>query len=198
MVLILSSGTVNLPEINGSFDEANVMPFLALLGVLHSFNTILDNSRLQLAPSIKSCNLWCQTRTLLLPVAQAGKMSATMLISHFSSHSAAFGFWSSLPYDNITLNPASKRTGQSLSDFQTGIGTSAYATLETQHLISDTRAALVDTSVHGSDGRLIAASGVHLLLIRIHFILDSALSKLAANTANILAYLFNFAPTKCH
>ena len=56
-------------------------------------------------------------------------MSASKLIYHFSSHTATFGFWASLPPDNITSNPAKKRTDQSLSDFQMGIVAAAPITL---------------------------------------------------------------------
>ena len=38
--------------------------------------------------------------------------------------------------DNITLNPAKRKADQSLSEFQTGIGVAAHATLNTEHLIS--------------------------------------------------------------
>ena len=45
----------------------------------------------------------------------------------------------------ISLNPSNKRTDQSLSDFQTAFGAAAYVTLDTEKLVSHTRAALVDT-----------------------------------------------------
>ena len=85
-------------------------------------------------------------------------MSASELIHYFSSHPATFGFQAALPPDNITLNPANNRTDQSLSDFQTGFGAAAHATLDTQQLISYTRVALIDAvaSIQGSDGDVIA------------------------------------------
>ena len=91
-------------------------------------------------------------RALLLPIPQAGKMSAPKLIHYLSSNPAAFGFQASLPTDYITLNPTNKRIGQSLSDFQTGIGAAAHATLSTGKLTSHTRCALVYTvaSLQGS------------------------------------------------
>ena len=94
-------------------------------------------------------------------------MSASKLIHYFPSHLAAYGFWASSPPDNIILNLAKKKTDQSLSDFQTDIGSSAHITVGTEWLISHTRTALTDTvaSLQGSDGGVIAASEVHELII---------------------------------
>ena len=61
-------------------------------------------------------------------------MSASMLIHYFSSHPAAFRFWASPP-NCIILNPANKRTDQSLSDFRTGNGAATHATLDIGQLI---------------------------------------------------------------
>ena len=118
-------------------------------------------------------------------------MSASKLIFYFSSCPATDGFWASLPPDNITLNPANKRTNESLSDFQTHIGKTVHATIETEQLISHTRTALLDKSIslRGSDGGLIAASVVHGLLTVIHDIVGSAMSKWSYNMACILTYL---------
>ena len=57
------------------------------------------------------------------------------------------------------------KTDQSLSDFQTGIGVGAHATVDTEQLISHTGVALVDTndSLEGSDEEVIAASELHKL-----------------------------------
>ena len=81
-------------------------------------------------------------------------MSASKLIQYFPSHPAAFGLWPSSPSDSITLNPGNIKNDQSLSNFQTGIGVPAYATLDTEQLISHTRNALVDTIafLQDSDG----------------------------------------------
>ena len=73
-ILMVSGDT---PKLHASFDYADVMSssvssiFICLAG------TTSDNSRLQLAPSIKSHTFWCKTRYILLPVPQAGKMSAS-------------------------------------------------------------------------------------------------------------------------
>ena len=69
----------------------------------------------------------------------------------------AFGLWASSQLDNIPLNPAKKKTDQSLSHLQTGIGTTAHTSLDTEQLISHTRTALVDTvaSVQATDGGVI-------------------------------------------
>ena len=79
----------------------------------------------------------------------------------------AFGFWASAPPDNITLNHTNKMTDRSFSYFQTGIGGTALASLDTEQLISHTRAAFVDTiaSLQDSDGGVLSVSEVHELLI---------------------------------
>ena len=88
-----------------------------------------DNSKPQFAPSIWSHKLWCQARALLAPVPLTTKMSASKLIHFFSSHLAAFESQSITPPDNITLTSANRKADQSLSEFQTGIGAAAHATL---------------------------------------------------------------------
>ena len=57
----------------------------------------------------------------------------------------AFGFQASSTPDRITLNPANKQTDLSLLDFQTCIVAAAYASLDTEQVISLTRTALVDS-----------------------------------------------------
>ena len=120
----------------------------------------------------------------------ATKMSASKLIHDFSSHPAAFGFWASIPPDNITLNSANRKANQSVSDFQTGVGAAAHATLDMEQLISSLWVALVDTlsSLPEAEGGVIPVSE---LLLRFHDILDKAVSKCVGNLACILAYLFN-------
>ena len=75
----------------------------------------------------------------------------------------------------------------SISDFDTGIGAAASGTLDTEQLISHTRATLVDTiaSVYGSDRGVISVSEVHELLTTIYDILDSATSKQVGSTSHI-------------
>ena len=113
---------------------------------------------------------WCQARALLAPVSLATKMPASKLIHYFSSYPAAFGFWASTSPDNITLNSANRKADQSLSDFQTGVGAAAHATLGMEQLISCLWVALVDTlsSLPEAEGGVIAVSEVHELLLRIH------------------------------
>ena len=108
----------------------------------------------------------------------ATKMSASKLIHYFSSHPAAFGFQASTPPDNITLNSANRKVDQSLSDFQTGVGATADATLDTEQLISCLWVALVDTlsSLPDAEGGVIPVSEVCELLLKVHDILDKALS----------------------
>ena len=104
---------ITIQELDTSFDEPDVISSSFSLGFLHSVSTISDTSKPQLAPSIRSHKLWCQARTLLLPVSFAIMMSASKLILYFSSHPAAFVFQSSTPPDNITLNPANRKANQS-------------------------------------------------------------------------------------
>ena len=123
----------------------------------------------------------------------ATKMSASKLIHYFSSHPAASVFWASTPPDNISLNSANRKADQSLSDFQTGLGAAAHATLDTEQLISHLQVVLVDTlsSLPEAEGDVIPVSEVHELLLWIHGILDKAVSKQVGNSACIPAHLFN-------
>ena len=81
--------------------------------------------------------------------------------------------------DNITLNSANRKASQSLSDFQTSVGATAHATLDTEQLISCLWVALVDTlsSLPKGEGGFIPVSEVHELLLRSHDILDKAVLK---------------------
>ena len=94
----------------------------------------------------------------------ATRMSGSKLICYFPSHPAEFGFQSSKPSDNITLNPANMKADQSLSDFQTGIGDTI-------------------SSLQYSEGGVISCSEVCELLTKIQDILETAVSKQAGNTA---------------
>ena len=146
---------------------------------LYLVSTIFDNSELQDAPSIRFHKLWCQARALLAPVPLATKMSTSKLICYFFSHPTAFGFWSSTPPDNITLTPAKRKADQSLSEFQTDIVAAAHAILKTEQLISHLRVVLVDTisSKPDSEGEVLPVFKVPELLIKVHDILDNAVSK---------------------
>ena len=168
--------------------------FLCLVSILS------DNSKLQLAPTIQTCKLWCQARALLAPVSLATKMLASKLIYYFSNHPAAFGFWASTPPDNISLNSAKRKVDQSLSDFQTGICAAAHGTLDMEQLISHLQVSLVDTfsSLPEAEGDVIPVSEVCELLLQIHGILDKAVSKRVGNSAHILAHLFNSVSRQNH
>ena len=52
--------SIDALELDASFDEADGVLSSVSSGFLCLVNTISDNSRLQLASSIKSCKLWCQ------------------------------------------------------------------------------------------------------------------------------------------
>ena len=191
--------SLETPDLDTSLQESDAVTSSVSSGFLHSVSTISDNSKPQLAPSIHTHKLWCQARDLLTPVSLATKMSASKLIRYFSSHPAAFGFWASTPPDNISLNSANRKVDQSLSDFQTGLGATAHATLDTEQLISHLQVALVDTlsSLPGAEGDVIPVSEVRALLLQIHGILDKAVSKRVGNSARILAHLFNSVSRQC-
>ena len=192
--------SLKTPELDASLDEPDVITSSVSSGFLHSVSTLSDNSKSQLAPSIQTHKLWWQARAPLAPVSLATKMSVPKLICYFSSHSAAFRFWASTPLDNITLTSANRKADQSLTDFQTGVGAAAHATLDTEQLISHHWVALGDTlsSLPEAEGGVIPVSEVHELLLRIHDILDKAVSKWVGNTAHILAYLFNSVSRQYH
>ena len=78
--------SIDTPEVDASFEEADAMPSCFSSGFLHSVSTISDTSRLQLDPNIKSCKLWCMASALILSVPQVGKMSVSRLICYFSSN----------------------------------------------------------------------------------------------------------------
>ena len=171
--------SIETPELDTSLDEPDPITSSVSSGFLCSVSTISDNSKPQLALSIRSHKLWCQTRALLAPVPLAIKMSAFKLICYSFSHPAAFSFWSSTAPHNITLTPANRKADQSLLGFQTGIGAAANATLNTEQLISCLRVALVDTlsSLPNSEGGVIPVSKVCELFLKVHDILGSAVSK---------------------
>ena len=77
------------------------------------------------------------------------------------------------------MNSANRKADQSLSGFQTGIGAATHAILDTEQLISHLWVALVDTlsSLPEAEENVIPVSEVCELLLRIHGILDKAVSK---------------------
>ena len=95
---------------------------------------------------------------------------------------------------------ANREADQNLSGFQTGVGAVAHATMDTEKLISHLRVALVDTlsSLPDSKGGVIPVSEVHELLLKVHGILDNAVSKQVGNLGCILAHVFNSVSRQCH
>ena len=85
----------------------------------------------------------------------------------------------STPPDNITLNSANRKADQPLSDFWTGVGAAAHATLDMEQPISYFQVALVDTlsSLPDAEGGVVPMYEVHELLLKIHEILYKAVSK---------------------
>ena len=98
------------------------------------------------------------------------------------------------------MNSANRKVDQSHSDFQTGVGATAHAILDTEQLISCLQVALVDTfsSLPEAEGDVIPVSEVLELLLRIYGILDKAVSKRVGNSACILAHLFNSVSRQHH
>ena len=133
------ANSLETPELDTSLDEPDAITSSVSSAFLCLVSTLSDNSKLQLAPSIKSHKLWCQARALLAPVPLTTKMSASKLICYFSSHPPAFRFQSSTPPDNITLSSANWKADQSLLDLQTDVGAAAHATLDTEQLIANMR-----------------------------------------------------------
>ena len=176
-------------ELDTSLEEPDAITSSVTSGFLHSVSTLSDNSKLQPASNIHTRKLWCQARALLAPVS----LTTKMLIRYFSSHPAVFGFQASTPPDNISLNSANRKVDLSLSDFQTGVGAMAHATLDTEQLISHLQVALVDTLslLPEAEGDVLPVSEVYELLLQIHGILDKAVSKQVGNSARFLAHLFN-------
>ena len=191
---ILLTISLETQELDTSMDDPDAITSSVFSGLLHLVSTLSDLSKPHPAPSIRSHKLWCQAKSL------ATKMSASKLICYFSSHPVAFGFWSSSPPDNITLTSANRKADQFPSYFQTGSSAAAHATLDTEQLISHLSIALVDTfsSVPNSEGGIIPASEVHELLLKVHNILDNAVSKWVGNSAHILAHVFNSVSRQCH
>ena len=158
----------------------------SLFGIL-PLSTISDTFKLQLTPSIRSCKLWCQARVLLVPLPLATKMSVSKLICYFSSYPAAFGFWSSTPLDNITLTSANRNADHSIgiSDwYQCCCSCSSRSTCSSSFLASEVPL-LILFPVPNSEGGVIPVSEVHQLLIKVHNMLDNALSKWVGNSAHI-------------
>ena len=151
--------SVDTPALDTSFDEADAMPSFSLFWVSMLGYYYSDNYGFQLSNLI---NYGERLGLYFYLYHRLVKCQAT-LIYYFSSHPVAFRFWASLPPDNITLNPANKRTDWSVCDFQTGISVVAHSILDRKQLISYTRASLVDTivSIKDSDGGVITASDVH-------------------------------------
>ena len=99
---------------------------------------------------------------------------------------------SSLLHHQITsLTSANRKADQNVSEFQTGIGAFAHANLNMEQLISQLRVALIDTisSLPDSGEGVFPVTEVLELLIKIHVILDNAVSKKVCNLACILACL---------
>ena len=185
--------SIETPELDTSLDKPDAITSSVSSGFLHSVSTFSDNSKLQLALSIRSHKLWCQAKALLEPVPLATKMPASKLIDYFSSHPAAFRFQSSTPPDNITLTSANRKADQCQSEFQTGIGVAGHATLDTEQLICCLRVAPVDTlsSLLNFEQGVIPVSKVGELLLKVHDLLYNAVSKQVRNLGNILAHVSN-------
>ena len=130
---------VDTLELDASFDKPDAIAFSGFCADYMS-----DTSKLHLASSIKSDQLWYQTVILLLLISLAGKMTASKLIHHFWVILQHLDSRLPLPND-IVLNAANKKSNQSLPDFQTGISVAPCAILETEQLISHMTTVLMGT-----------------------------------------------------
>ena len=89
---LIFTDLVDIPELDASIDQANVVPSSVSSGFLCLANTVSDASRMQLAPNIKLHKLCYQIRALLISASQAGEILTCELIYYFSSHPVVFGF----------------------------------------------------------------------------------------------------------
>ena len=103
------TNSLETPELDDSLDAPDAIPSSISSWFLCSVSTLPDNSKPQLAPSIRHCKLWCQARALLAPVPLATKVSASKLIHYSSSHPAAFRFQSLTLSHNITFTSANRK-----------------------------------------------------------------------------------------
>ena len=73
------------------------------------------------------------------------------------------------------------------------------ATLDTEQLIPCFRVAFVDTlsSLSDAERGIIPVSEVHEFLLKVHDILDNAVSKRVGNSAHILAHVFSSVSRQC-
>ena len=69
-------------------------------------------------------------------------MAACKLICYFSSHPVGFGFQASSEPDNIIPNPVNRKADLESCRY---FGAAVHAMLDTEQLISHTRAVIVDT-----------------------------------------------------
>ena len=159
--------------------SAWLVPFLIILSCSLLLAFALVNCGVKLGLFLPPC-LW-------LPRCQHLNWSVTFLTTLQPLHSR--------PLLHQITSPWILPTGRliSLSDFQTGVGTTAHATFDTEQLISHIQVALVDTlsSLPEAEGDVIPVSEVSELLFWIHGILEKAVSKQVGNSACILAHLFN-------
>ena len=192
--------SLETPELDTSLEEPDAITSSVSSGFLHSVSTLSDNSKPQLATSICTHKLWCQARALPAPVSLATKMSTSKLIRYFSSHPAAFGFWASTPPGNISLNSANRRIDQSLSDFQTGMGVTAHATLDTEQLISHLQVVLVDTlsSLPEAEGDVIYLCLKYMNYFSRFMAFWTRLFPSELEIQHILAHLFNSVSRQHH
>ena len=111
--------------------------------------------------------------------------------SLFSIYPVPFGFWASLPPENITLKPANK-TNQILSDFQTSIDTAVHVTLGAEQLIPKKELHLLRYNCLPTEfWQRNYSSFRSAWITKMHDTLENAVSKWVCNTTHILAYPFN-------
>ena len=178
-------------ELDTSLDEPDAITSSVSSWFLHLVSTLSDNSKPQHAPSILTYKLWCQARVLLAPVSLATKMSASKLIHYFLSHPAAFGFQASThQITSLWILPSGKLI--SLSWIFRLVLVLLHMLLLTQSnssLTSRLPLLILFLTAWGRGRCYTCLWSVRIL--KIHDMLDKAISKQVGNSAHILAYLFN-------
>ena len=178
-----------------------ILPWMSLMP-LHLLQSVLSFSAwfipfliilscsLLLAFELINCGAM---RALLAPVSLATQTSASKLICYFSSHPAAFGFWASTPPDNISLEFCQQESSSVSQIFRLVLGPLLMVLLTQSNSFLASGLPLLILFPHCPRLRemLYLCLKCGELILRIHDILDKAISKWVGNSACILAHLFN-------
>ena len=155
--------SIDTPELDASFDEADAMPSSVPSGFLCSVNTVSDNCRLQLVPASHLVNF-------------GARLGLYFCLHHRQVKCQPLSWCITFPFIHqhlesgvlchliLSLYPASKKIDQSrLSEWH---WCSCSCPLDTEQIFSCTRVAIADiiVSLQGSGGGVNAALEVHEVL----------------------------------